>query len=207
MYKGLGPLFLDCRSRVGLPTAMNKNPPGWLRGPFGRLRRFPTPRNKKQGADYERQAQNFPVQGAVADAVSLAVSNLYDYRENARKNGISEEELDYRLCLQVHDAIMLMVPATCVPKVVDEIFPLCMREQVPLYPAAFDGTPLGTGPFYFGMDITVQQSWGVTMNPDECLAIDLDPKYAGWEASGPGYKSDKHKDKIWIPNRGLVQTN
>ena len=146
MYPGLLPFFEDCRSRVGLPNRLYENPPGWLRGPFGRLRRFPVPRNKKQAGDYQRQAQNFPVQGAVADAVSLAVANLYDYRENLRAQGVTPEELDYRLCLQIHDAIVLMVPAYSVPKVVEEIFPLCMREMVPLYPTALDGSPLGMGP-------------------------------------------------------------
>jgi len=206
MYPALQPFFDECRARVGLPNRKYDKPPRWLRGPYGRLRRFPVPRNKKQAGDYQRQAQNFPVQGAVADAVSLAVSNIYDFRENLYSNGVTKDEIDYRLCLQVHDEVILMVPARFVPRVVKEIFPLCMRDQVPLYPTALDGTPLGAGPYHFGMDIEVQQSWGVQMTPDECLAIGLDPEYAGWSREGKNeFKTPKQKDKIWVVNRGFVE--
>jgi uracil-DNA glycosylase family 4 len=218
LYPSLSTLFDECRWRAVGPDHWSRekflaahpdsNPdvvPRWLCSPFGRYRRFPAIRLAKQRGEFERQSMNFPIQGMVADAISLAVAELYDYRENAWAAGATADDIDYRICLQVHDALMVMAPAKHVPKVLTEILPLCMCERVPLYPTSMDGVPLGTGPYHFGVDTKVVQSWGVSMTPDDCFAIDLDPKYAGWTQYEDGFIKGGDTKKIWIPHRGYIK--
>ena len=218
MYSRLEPFFASCRWRVSRPTEreiallreenqdyQHVEPARWICGPFGRYRRFPLAREKKQYGEFERQAQNFPVQGGVADAISIAIANLYDYREKAYANGTTKDELDYSICLQVHDALIVMAPAKHVPALVDTILPKCMCADVPVYPTDMDGKRLGTGPYYFGIDIKVAQAWGTKMNPDNCLTIGLDPSYAGWVKHELGYCKSGDTTKVWIPYRGFVK--
>ena len=64
--------------------------------------------------EQERQFQNFCIQSTVADAVSAGLYNLYWYRES-----FSPDELDYRILLQIHDAVLLEVPVRFVERVYD----------------------------------------------------------------------------------------
>jgi hypothetical protein len=54
--------------------------PGWLVGRYGRFRRFVPGGDMAVVGEQQRQAQNFPIQGGVADAVSIALNNFYPYR-------------------------------------------------------------------------------------------------------------------------------
>jgi uracil-DNA glycosylase family 4 len=189
MYPGLTQFFNDCRARA--VSRGNRDAPHWLCGPFGRFRRFNHTTDRQVQGDLERQAQNFPIQGMIADAVSVAIANLYDYRENAYANGWTVDDLDYQICLQVHDAIICFVRYDHVAYFIDTVLPACMIRGTPIYPSYLDGTPTDEGPYHLGIDTEVYTHWGVVMKPDEMQDLGIDPKYCHWK---PGKGKVNGKD-------------
>lgn len=133
--------------------------PGWLCNAFNRYRRFNTPYDEKTAAEYGRQAQNFPVQSLVADAVTRVIAALY-YRKE-------EYGIDYKLVLQIHDEVNALVAIKDVATYVKKVLPECMIKSVPIYPRKPDGTLTGAGPYYFGNDVTVCEHWGIALNNDQ----------------------------------------
>ena len=146
-YPRTEPFLAECRAR--------SQQIGWLRGVFGRYRRFPMTDDRKIQGEQERQACNFPIQNMVADAVWEMIYQLMQYRERSK--------LPYRLVLQIHDAILFEVPVKYVEDLVLDVIPRCMSQQVPIYPCALDGRPRGDGPFYFGIDTELYKHWGVEL--------------------------------------------
>jgi uracil-DNA glycosylase family 4 len=182
MYPGLTPFFEECRHRA-VSMSDYGEAPQWLCGPFGRFRRFKKTRDRKSKGDMERQAQNFPIQGMIADAVSLAIAKLYDYRFERYAEGETVDDLDYQICLQVHDAILCFVRNEHVSRFIDEVLPACMVKGVPIYPCGLDGSGEGfedKGPYYLGIDTEVYTHWGVVPLPSQLDALGIDPKYAHW---------------------------
>lgn len=150
----------ECRAR--------SQDPGWIVGPYGRFRRFMPTTERAVRGEQERQAQNFPIQGGVADAVSIALNNFYVYREN-------HPDIDYKITLQIHDAVVLMVPLEHAERVYKEVVPGCMRDQVPFYPRRLDGSLIpNKGPYNFGMSRDVFVHWGETLKPDQIRTLGLD---------------------------------
>jgi DNA polymerase I-like protein with 3'-5' exonuclease and polymerase domains len=120
----------ECRER--------SQSPGWIVGPYGRFRRFVSSKDRTVKGEQERQAQNFPIQGGVADAVSIALKNFYQYREE-------HPEIDYKIGLQIHDAIVLIVPIEHAEHVYNVVVPKCM--DVEFWPRRLDGDLIaGAGP-------------------------------------------------------------
>jgi DNA polymerase-1 len=78
---------------------------GFVRTLLGRRRRVPAikSQNKTERMAAERVAVNSPIQGTAADIVKLAMVRLY--------HRLKEEHLSARILLQVHDEIILEVPA------------------------------------------------------------------------------------------------
>lgn len=195
MYPGLVSFFEECRSRAVTQKNAEEPAPRWLCGPFGRFRRFPEPQDRKVAGDMERQAQNFPIQGMIADAVSLAISNIYEYRK-------ANPWLDFRVVLQIHDAIILLVHKDHVPHVIDKMVPETMEKGVPIYRSSLDGTPDDDSPaYYLGADTEIATHWGVPMMPDECVEMGIDPKYGKWEPH-PELEEclispENFADKVW----------
>jgi uracil-DNA glycosylase family 4 len=154
----------ECRAR--------SQDPGWVVGPYGRFRRFVPPAESDEGrravvGEQERQAQNFPIQGGVADAVSIALNNLLEYRRQ-------HPELEYHVTLQIHDAIVLTVPIAHAERVYHEVIPVCMVDQVPFYPRRLDGTLIpDRGPYFFGMDREVFIHWGEHISAKEIEELGL----------------------------------
>ena len=157
-YPGVAPFLQECRTR-------SQNP-GWIEGPYGRFRRFIKSKDRAIRSEQERQAQNFPIQGAVADAVSIALNNFYQYR-------LSHPDIDYKIGLQIHDAIVLIVPIEHAERVYKEVVPACMVNSVPFYPKKLDGTPIDAGPYYFGSSREVFVHWGELLTADEADALGL----------------------------------
>lgn len=188
MYPGLQDFFEECQARAKKPR--------WLCGPFGRFRRFEVGFDEKTQGDMARQAMNFPIQGMIADAVSRAIDNLYEYRREVGDI--------YRIVMQVHDAILLEVPDQYVQKVLDDVLPHCMRQAVAIYPTKLDGMPTGAGPYHLGIDTEVCEFWGETMLPDRCQAHGLSPKLVHWRKVGNGWEHNNFPKKIWLPKKGLV---
>ena len=167
-YSGTVEFLAECRNRV--------EDPQWLCTAFGRYRRFIRSHDRMVVGEQERQAQNFPIQGTVADAVSRAVDNLYYYR--------FERSIAYTLLLQIHDAVLFEVPIENLrafvegedghPSVIHE----CMVNRVPIWPTYLDGTRRTevTEPYNFGIDYDVQVNWGEDITEDQAkeLGIPLD---------------------------------
>jgi mRNA-degrading endonuclease RelE of RelBE toxin-antitoxin system len=130
------------------------------------MRRFVNSEDRAIKGEQERQAQNFPIQGGVADAVSIALNNFYRYREE-------HPEIDYKIGLQIHDAIVLIVPIEHAERVYKEVVPECMVKQVPFYPRNLDGTLINAGPYYFGSSREVFVHWGEVLKPKEAEALGL----------------------------------
>ena len=172
-YPGLSSLFLQCRDRVTGNGAV-----GWMCNAFGRYRRFPPTSDRKILGEFERQAMNFPIQSMIADTVSRAVDHLYMYRQELRDNGVGPDELDYRLCLQIHDQVNLLAPAAHAERIIEEVLPECMVRRVPLYPTDMGGMPLaGRGPYFLAIDSDLCTRWGVKITKVECEGLGINPKY------------------------------
>ena len=151
---------------------------------FGRYRRFGFTKDQNKYQAMCREAQNAAIQGGVADAMSLAIRNIYRYREEMR--------MRFKICLQIHDAIMLEVPGDELVHVIDMqdgVFKKCMVDQVPLYPSTLDGKLLPVAqPYNFGIDIDIYGRWGEVATPHRFLSLGLDPSIAGW----------KQQDGMWV---------
>jgi uracil-DNA glycosylase family 4 len=177
--------FLDnCKNRV--------LEPGWIVNAFGRFRRFAGSsgqvfsvsqpisgrgysRSRRELAkdilgpslgEMERQAQNFPIQSLVADAMSLALHNLYQYRD--------DHDIEYRIVLQIHDAVLFEVPERHVAELCEVVIPKCMTEMVPIYPNNITGEPWPAGqpgPYYLSTDTDLYTYWGVPLPSQELCAL------------------------------------
>ncbi len=127
--------------------------PGWTCNGFGRYRRFQFTTDHTALAELGRQSMNYNIQSLVADAMSRALDHLYCVR--------NELGLNYKILLQIHDAVLLEVPIPELELVYNKILPMCMCERVPIYPANLDGKRIeGRGPYYLGIDKEIFVHWG-----------------------------------------------
>jgi len=161
-YKSTVEFLKQCGNRV-------KNPQ-WLCTAFGRYRRFVRSDDRSVRGEQERQAQNFPIQGTVADAVSRSLDSLYYNRE--------ELGVDYKMLLQIHDAVLFEVPYAQIRRFKEVVLPKCMVDDVPIWPTNLDGTLMAgvSQPYHFGIDTDVQINWGEEITEEQAIErnIDLD---------------------------------
>lgn len=157
-YPGTKDFLAECRAR--------SQSPGWLVGPYGRIRRFVPSKERSVRAEQERQAQNFPIQGAVADAVSLAINNFLRFRD-------ATPDIDYKIVMQIHDAVVLLVPFEHAARVYEEVIPQCMIRSVPFQPRYLDGRLIDAGPYYFGSSREVFVHWGETLSATQVADLGL----------------------------------
>lgn len=157
-YPRLRSFFDACKKRVSNP--------GWLQNWSGRLRRFYATSDKAVMSELERQAMNFTIQSGVADAVSLALANLYDYRK-------LHPEIQFKIVLQVHDALMLEVPTQFAEHVYDVVLPECMTKMVPIFPTDLEGTPLESGPYFLETERKIQLRWGENLTKAQAEELGL----------------------------------
>jgi uracil-DNA glycosylase family 4 len=145
--------------------------PGWLRNPYGRLRRCIGSDDRAAMGELERQFLNFVNQSTVADAMSLALYQLYTHPRKA--------ELGYKIVLQIHDAVILEVPARSLDTVYGEIIPACMIDAVSFKSCDLNGVPYTDSPDYrFGVDVEVACRWGEPLTVPECDALGINHRYA-----------------------------
>jgi uracil-DNA glycosylase family 4 len=142
--------------------------PQWLTTAFLRYRRFIRAFDKSVLGEQQRQAQNFPIQGTVADAISRAVDELCRYRAE-------HPEIQFRMLLQIHDAILFEVPIPYLSRFCNEVLPECMVNRIPVWPRRLDGTlPEGAEPCYFGIDTEVQINWGEDISEQRAREMGID---------------------------------
>lgn len=165
-YPGLPPYFEDCRRR--------SQDPGYLVNCFYRMRRFARTTERQTIGEQERQAMNFPIQSAVADAMNMALGYLYWYRFEQ-----SDPSLWYDIVLQVHDAVVLECPAYCLDWVCNDVIPTCMGTRVPVYPTGLDGSTRPGGPYHLQVpppDVFLK--WSVPLTKADCARLEIAEKYA-----------------------------
>ena len=153
----------QCRARV--------HNPGWVCNAFGRYRRFPTAREKSTVAEQERQAQNFPIQSLVADAMNLAITNLHSYRNE-------HPGVEYDIVMQIHDAVLLEVPIEHVAEVCDTVLPYCMTETVPVVPTDLTGERMRDADgnlltYRLSSDRDISTNWGITINEEQAQSLGI----------------------------------
>lgn len=166
MYEALPYYFQSCRD-------MSQDP-GYIVNCFGRYRRFVPTRERDVISEQQRQAMNFPIQSAVADAMSRALDHLYWYR-------FEQENPDmwYDIVLQVHDAVVLEVPYHCVDWVVNDVLPTCMSNRVEVYPCHLDGTRYTqAGPYHLQVPPPdIFRKWSVPVTKEECKQMGISESY------------------------------
>jgi len=157
-YPGTREFLAECRRR--------SQEDQWMTGSFGRFRRFIKSSDRSVVGEQERQAQNFPIQNTVADAVWAAVYNFMAIRQQ-------RPDLSFRMLLQIHDALLFEVPFAGLREFayddLDEqgnitrpsVIRHCMIDQVPIWPRYLDNTPMQVQqPYFFGIDKDVELNWG-----------------------------------------------
>lgn len=201
MYPGLRPLFDSCKARATDPVSYRRDEcaarkgtkaPRFLRNCFGRIRRFPWTKDDKLRADFEREAMNFPIQGMIADVVTRAIRNIYDYR--------NKHNLKFRISMQIHDALLFCVPYDEVDIVINKVLPLCMIKQVPIWPSNVDGEPHDIEkPYHLGIDVEISENWGEMLYPEWLEERNIDIKHAHWkyDAKLDAYTHEKKEGKYW----------
>jgi uracil-DNA glycosylase family 4 len=161
-YPGTTTFLQECRNR--------SQGQRWMTGSFGRFRRFIATRDRSVIGEQERQAQNFPIQNTVADAVWQAVYNFHLFRQ-------MNKGYDYLLSLQIHDALLFEVPIPQLRDFLENVLRPCMVDNVPIWPRTLGNLPMDvTEPHYFGLDYDVEVNWGESISEDlaKSLGIDLD---------------------------------
>jgi len=117
--------------------------PGYIQNPWGRRRRFPKNAFHDELSGLQREASNFPIQSTVADTCMIAMQLMVEYRQ---KHG-----LHFRMCNQVHDAIMLEVPVGEV-----EQTKVMFRDTM----GSIDIPVNATRVLRLGVDVEVLTRWG-----------------------------------------------
>jgi len=149
---------------------------------FGRFRRFPHTDDEKKRKAYEREAMNTPMQGGVADAMSMACRNLLDHAK--------QHNMRYKVVLTIHDAVFLHVPASEMMEVIRQdggVLKKCMVDDIPLIPTDLDGHVLpGASEYRFGSSIDIYGAWGKDPSVERFIRNGLCPSLGGYKQNDEG---------------------
>lgn len=132
---------------------------GYVVNAFGRRRRFEPTDDHEVIAHQERQAMNMPIQGTVGDLMSLALVNLYNYKQ------ITRPDLHFKILMSVHDQILTTCPIDEVQETVDAL-QTCMCDQCIL--PGYD--------LKLRIDPEISLRWGSTLNAEEMLSHNIHMK-------------------------------
>lgn len=135
--------ILACMAKV--------NDPGYIRNPWGRIRRAPFLLRGQRDAGAERNFANFPIQSTVSDTVQLAMEQMIRWR--------AENGLHFEIQNQIHDALMLHVPKDEVEETKAMFHATMGNVHIPLKGTDYEHQG---GPDFFtlGVDIDVYERWG-----------------------------------------------
>lgn len=134
MYRDAWAYMTACAQRV--------LDPGYVETPWGTRRHFRKTRDRAAIAGMQREAQNFPIQGTVAETCKIALGRLFDYRA---RNG-----LGFFLVNQIHDAILLEVPESQVAE----------TKAACTYAMAEIVIPIPGRPLKLAVDMDLYSRWG-----------------------------------------------
>lgn len=139
----------------------------WLAGPFGRFRRFIRTRDRGVIGEQQRQSKNFPIQNAVADAAWTAIYNFWKFKQDNPQYG-------FKMCLQIHDALLFEVPIPELRDFLTNVLRPCMIDNVPIWPRHLDNTPMYVeAPYHFGIDHEIQLNWGEDITKEQAASLGI----------------------------------
>lgn len=140
------------------------NNPGFMDTPWGRRRHFYQVDSYAVMAGQERECVNFGIQATVADALNVALFNIWEYKRR-------HPECDFNIMLAIHDSVLLEVPVENVEHVIDFVLPVCMARGVTV--PASDRSPA----FQMDIDAEVSLRWGETPSREELAAVGVPERY------------------------------
>jgi len=103
---------------------------------------------------------NFPIQSTVADTLSVALFNLWQYKQD-------NPWCAYRILLAIHDAVLLEVPVEHVEHVMEYVLPACMKW----------GARVPTLGFYLDIDADISLRWGEHPERAKLDAVGVTERY------------------------------
>ena len=140
----------DCKASV--------RKPGYVETLYGRKRRFHYTSVTDDETEHKmgREFCNAPIQGTVADSINVAIFNLLKARRE-------DPALDFRIVMQIHDALLLEVHKDSVLKVYREVFPNAMVRDNPVL--------VGGTEYRFGIEQDLYKHWGTALSEEEANAL------------------------------------
>jgi len=135
-YHGVADYVGRCKYSV-------RHAPHYIQTPYGRRRHFSVSPEESVMAAQEREGVNFSIQSIVAETLSKALFNLWQFKQD-------NPWCDYQLLLAIHDAAMASVAIEHIEVFMEHVLPLCMVHgaRVP---------ELG---FTLGIDKEIMLRWG-----------------------------------------------
>jgi DNA polymerase-1 len=122
--------------------------PGYVETPWGRRRYFPKVKDELLLKSHQREAMNNNIQSGVSDTMRLAMAAVRYERD--------QRNLRFRICNQIHDALLIAAPVEEVDIAKDILRRRMGSVPIPLA----DGTYLT-----LGVDIEVYSRWGEKHKP------------------------------------------
>lgn len=139
--------------------------PGYIQGLYGRYRMAGILEDEAVVASYQRQFKNWRIQNAIGDAMSMALINFSRLRSLI-------PNIDYRILLSIHDAILVSCPGPCAKDVIEKVFKIGMTDGLVL-PGINVSLPLGTPDIYL--------RWGEKPDPTSLEEIGVAREYCGFK--------------------------
>lgn len=132
---------------------------GYVKTLFGRYRRFLVSETTPEDviAKMQREFCNAPIQGTVADAMNVSIYNLLRTR-------YLRPELRFKIIMQVHDSLVLMVHKDDAAEMYRRVIPDAMVNDNPIY--------CGGKEYHFSIDMDLYRRWGEPLT-DEIALSDL----------------------------------
>lgn len=136
--------------------------PGYVSTLFGRYRRFRiselTP--EEVVAKMGREFCNAPIQGTVADSVNVAIYNLLRARHE-------DPSLNFRIVMQIHDALLLEVHKDSAARVYRDLLPAAMVTDNPI--RVVSGSSVNE--YHFAIESDMSVHWGEELSDAEALSL------------------------------------
>ena len=152
--------YSGVRDYVNDVKRLVREAPHWIENAYGRRRRFYLSSDESIMAAQEREGVNFPIQSLVAEALSIALRNLWQYKEQ-------NTWCNYDILLAIHDAVLLQVPVALIEHVIEFVLPACMKH----------GVTVPVLNFNFDIDPDIYLRWGEKPNAEDLEDWGVPEKY------------------------------
>jgi len=152
--------YSGVRDYVNDVKRLVREAPHWIENAYGRRRRFYLSSDESIMAAQEREGVNFPIQSLVAEALSIALRNLWQYKEQ-------NTWCNYDILLAIHDAVLLQVPVALIEHVIEFVLPACMKH----------GVTVPVLNFNFDIDPDIYLRWGEKPKAEDLEDCGVPEKY------------------------------